>query len=56
MIEKKSSDKKWRMTYNRKGITGCSARGVAIRDTKVELESLAETLKARICNVEIKEV
>lgn len=55
MQKREAVKKKWRMTYNRRGITGCSARGIATRGTKEELEALAETLKERICNVEIKE-
>ena len=42
------------MTYNNKGVSGCSARGIAKRDTVDELIKLAETLKDTICNVEIK--
>lgn len=44
----------YRMTYNNKGISGCSARGVARRETVEELLEIAETLKDSICNVEIK--
>ncbi|MBN2869515.1 MAG: hypothetical protein JXK04_01005 [Campylobacterales bacterium] len=44
----------YRMTYNNKGIKGCSARGVARRETIEELQELAEQLKETICNVEIK--
>lgn len=44
----------YRMTYNNKGVSGCSARGIAKRDTVDELIKLAETLKDSICNVEIK--
>ncbi len=32
------------MTYNRKGIAGCSARRVAIRDTKVDKPSFTPTI------------
>lgn len=46
----------YRMTYNNKGITGCSARGVAKRKTIEELLDLAESLKESICNVEIKPI
>lgn len=42
------------MTYNNKGITGCSARGIAKRETVEELLELAESLKGTICNIEIK--
>lgn len=44
----------YRMTYNNKGVQGCSARGIARRETVEELEALAEQLKDTICNVEIK--
>lgn len=44
----------YRMTYNNKGITGCSARGIAKRETIEELLELAESLKETICNIEIK--
>lgn len=46
----------YRMTYNNKGITGCSARGIARRETKEELLELAEVLKDTICNIDIKPV
>jgi hypothetical protein len=46
----------YRMTYNNCGVTGCSARGIAIRDTYEELLILAENLKDSICNVEIKSI
>jgi hypothetical protein len=46
----------YRMTYNNKGINGCSARGIAIRDTVQELLDLAEVLKETICNIEIKPI
>lgn len=46
----------YRMTYNNVGITGCSARGIARRETLEELVELAETLKETICNIEIKAV
>ncbi len=47
---------KWRMTYNNKDMYGCSARGIAVRDTKEELEALAKKLKATIDNVRIEPV
>ncbi len=47
---------KWRMTYSNKELYGCSARGVALRDTKEELEALAEQLKETICDVRIAPV
>lgn len=43
----------YRMTYNNKGVKGCSARGIARRETIEELHELAERLKETICNVEI---
>ena len=44
------------MTYNNKNLSGCSARGIALRDTKEELEALYEKLKETIYNVKIEEV
>jgi len=44
---------KWKMTYNNKNMSGCSARGIALRDTKEELQALAESLKKNIYNVKI---
>jgi hypothetical protein len=44
----------WKMTYNNKNMSGCSARGIALRDTKEELEVLAEALKESICNIKIE--
>jgi len=44
----------YRMTYNNRHVQGCSARGIAIRDTVQELLDLAEVLKETICNIEIK--
>ena len=46
----------YRMTYNNRGVSGCSARGIAIRDTQEELLIIAENLKESICNVEIKPI
>lgn len=46
----------YRMTYSNKGIHGCSARGIAKRETIEELLELAETLKESICNIEIKPI
>jgi hypothetical protein len=46
----------YRMTYNHKGVTGCSARGIAKRNSKEELLKLAEELKDSICNIEIRPV
>ena len=47
---------KWRMTYNNREMYGCSARGIAVRETKEELEALAEKLKETIYNVKIEPV
>lgn len=46
----------YRMTYNHLNATGCSARGIAKRESKEELLKLAEELKESICNVHIEEV
>ena len=46
----------WRMTYKNREFGACSARGIATRETKEELEALAEKLKEKIYNVEIKEI
>lgn len=46
---------RWRMTYNNIDGAACSARGIAVRDSKEELEKLAEALKEKICNVRIEE-
>ncbi len=46
----------YRMTYNHKGVTGCSARGIAKRNSKEELLKLAEELKDSICNIEIRPI
>lgn len=45
----------WRMTYNNVGAAACSARGIAVRDSKEELEALAQALKEKICDVKIEE-
>ena len=45
---------KYKMTYNNKNMSGCSARGIALRDTKEELEALKESLKENIYNVKIE--
>jgi hypothetical protein len=45
---------KYKMTYNNKNMSGCSARGIALRDTKEELESLAKELQGSIYNVVIE--
>lgn len=44
----------WKMTYNNKNMSGCSARGIALRDTKEELESLKLQLADKIYNVKIE--
>lgn len=46
----------YRMTYNHTGVSGCSARGIAKRESKEELLKLAEELKDSICNVEIHRI
>lgn len=46
----------YRMTYNHTGITGCSARGIAKRESEEELLALAEELKDSICNVHIEKI
>jgi len=43
------------MTYNIEGAAACSARGIAVRDSREELEALALALKEKICNVKIEE-
>lgn len=45
---------KWKMTYNNKNMSGCSARGIALRDTKEELQALAEQLKESIYKIKIE--
>ena len=45
---------KWRMTYNNVNGAACSARGIAHRDTKEELEALAKELGSKISNVKIE--
>ncbi len=46
----------YRMTYNHLNNSGCSARGIAKRESKEELLKLAEELKGSICNVDIRPV
>lgn len=46
----------YRMTYNNKGVSGCSARGIAKRESKEELLVLAEQLKDAICNIHIEKI
>jgi len=46
----------YRMTYSNRGVRGCSARGIAVRDTVQELLDLADVLKETICNIEIKPI
>lgn len=46
----------YRMTYNNKGVIGCSARGIAKRESKEELLILAEELKDAICNIHIEKI
>ena len=45
---------KYKMTYNNKNMSGCSARGIALRETKEELIALKEELKEVITNVKIE--
>jgi len=45
---------KWKMTYNNKNMSGCSARGIALRNTEEELQALHQLLKERIYNVKIE--
>ena len=42
------------MTYNNINMSGCSARGIALRDTKEELEVLKSTLADKIYNATIE--
>ena len=46
----------YRMTYNHLNTSGCSARGIAKRESEQELKQLAEELKETICNVEIRPI
>lgn len=46
----------YRMTYNNKGVIGCSARGIAKRESKEELLVLAQELKETICNIHIEKI
>lgn len=46
----------YRMTYNNTGISGCSARGIAKRESEEELLALAEELKDSISNIHIEKV
>ena len=42
------------MTYNNIDGAACSARGIAHRETKEELEALAKALKGKIENIKIE--
>ena len=44
----------WRMTYNNVDGAACSARGIAHRETKEELEVLAKELEGKISNIKIE--
>lgn len=44
------------MTYNHTGVSGCSARGIAKRESEQELRELAEQLKDSICNIHIEKM
>ena len=46
----------WRMTYNNINGAACSARGIAHRETKEELEALAKTLADKIDHINIHKV
>ena len=46
----------YRMTYNHTGVTGCSARGIAKRESEEELQELAEKLKDSISNIRIEKL
>ncbi len=46
----------WRMTYNNISGAACSARGIAHRETKEELEALAKSLEDKITNIMIQKV
>jgi hypothetical protein len=46
----------YRMTYNHLNTTGCSARGIAKRESIQELHNLAEELKGSICNIHIEKI
>lgn len=46
----------YRMTYNNIGINGCSARGIAKRESQEELLALADELKEFISNIRIEKI
>lgn len=46
----------YRMTYNNTGISGCSARGIAKRESQEELLALANELKESISNINIEKI
>lgn len=46
----------YRMTYNNTGISGCSARGIAKRESQEELLALAEELKESISDIHIEKI
>ena len=46
----------YRMTYNNTGVSGCSARGIAKRESQEELLALAEELKESISNIHIEKI
>ena len=46
----------YRMTYNNTGVSGCSARGIAKRESQEELIALADELKDSICNIHIEKI
>ena len=43
------------MTYNNVDGAACSARGIAHRETREELEALAKELSGKISNIKIEE-
>lgn len=46
----------YRMTYNNTGVSGCSARGIAKRESQEELLALADELKESISNIHIEKI
>ena len=46
---------KWRMTYTNINGAACSARGIAHRNSKEELEILAEVLEGKIEHIKIEQ-
>ena len=46
----------WRMTYNNINGAACSARGIAHRKNREELEALAKSLEGKIENIKIEKM